>query len=43
VKETGLLWKSLTAGQQQQVLEAFVDSEDDGNLISLEELKLKYS
>lgn len=33
------LWKSLTNEQQQQVLTAYVESEDETNLISLSAIK----
>ena len=38
----GAMWRSLTPIQQKQVLEAYEDSEDENNLISLDEIKAKY-
>ena len=36
------LWQSLTEEQQQGVLLAFEESEDESNLIPYEEIKAKY-
>ena len=38
----GSLWRSLSPEQQQGVIEAYEESKDDNNLISLEEIKAKY-
>ena len=38
----GNSWESLSINRQQEVLEAFEDSENGENLISLSEIKSKY-
>ncbi len=42
VKAENSLWASLSKEQQKQVLEAYDESEDEENLISLADIKLKY-
>lgn len=42
LKAEGSIWRSLTKEQQAQVLEAYEDSEDDANLISLSDVKARY-
>jgi hypothetical protein len=38
----GSLWQSLSKIQQQEVLDAFEESEDEANLIPFSEIKAKY-
>jgi len=38
----GRLWRSLSPQQQQEVLEAYEESEDENNPISLDLIKAKY-
>ncbi|RFZ85613.1 hypothetical protein DYU05_08465 [Mucilaginibacter terrenus] len=39
----GGLWASLTSEQQQGILEAYDESNDDQNLIPLDQIKAKYA
>lgn len=39
----GALWSSLSQYQQEGIINAHVESKDDGDLISLNELKAKYA
>ncbi|WP_156088756.1 hypothetical protein [Mucilaginibacter pedocola] len=43
LKNGNPLWDSLTPEQQLGVLDAYEESEDDKNLISLDEIKEKYA
>ncbi len=42
VNSEGSLWNSLTSDQQQQVLEAYEESEDESNLIPLSVIRSKF-
>jgi hypothetical protein len=42
VNSEGSLWNSLTSEQQQQVLEAYEESEDESNLIPLSVIRSKF-
>ena len=39
----GELWNSLTTDQQQQVLQAFEEGEDESDLIPLSLIRAKYA
>lgn len=43
LKADGAIWNSLSPEQQQGVLDAYEESEDESNLISFEEIKAKYA
>jgi hypothetical protein len=43
LKSDGALWRSLAPKQQQSVLDAYEESEDENNLISFDEIKAKYA
>ena len=42
VNNEGSLWNSLTADQQQQVLDAYEKSDDESNLIPLSAIRSKF-
>ena len=42
IKSGSSLWNSLTPEQQQDVLIAYEESEDESNLVSLSEIKSKF-
>jgi len=41
-KEEGLIWKTLTEEQKQEVYLSYEESQDDKNLISWDTIKKKY-
>ncbi len=41
LRSDGSLWRSLSTEQQKGVLDAYEESEDENNLISLDEIKAK--
>jgi hypothetical protein len=43
LRSDGSLWRSLSTEQQKGVLDAYEESEDENNLISLDEIKAKYA
>jgi hypothetical protein len=43
VRSDSSLWRSLSTEQQKGVLDAYKESEDENNLISLDEIKAKYA
>jgi len=40
--QEGAIWKSLSKEQQQKVLIAYEESEDESNLVSLSSIKSKF-